>query len=74
MVNLTFVRAVARRGMAPAVNTAIVAPACSFITFTAVPHVAADNDEAPRRGEWQTHARPAALIPRPSAASERNVS
>ena len=41
--------------------------------LTFVPHVAADADDTPRRREWQTHARLAALIPRPAAASERNV-
>ena len=39
-----------------------------------VPHVAADADDAPRRGSRQTHTRPVALVPRPAAASERNVS
>ena len=41
--------------------------------LTFVPHVATDADAAPHRGEWQTHSGPAALILRPTAASERNV-
>ena len=39
-----------------------------------VPYIATDTDDAPRRGGRQTHTRPIALVPRPAAAPERNVS
>ena len=42
-----------------------------------VPHVAADADDVPRRGGWQAHARPGALVlrpaPRPNAMSHSRM-